>query len=774
MTWHYDDLQPILASVSVRRRKQALRLAWLFAGLTISSSAATCVQPLCVNRIDDSVTAPVNGMLRYAVQNAPPGATISFDPALSGLALTLDGSLPNNHIKIVQDVMIQGPGANLLTISGGNATRIFFIAGGNVSISGLTLANGFAKGGNGGGGGGGAAGMGGAIFLNGGSLTLSGVVLRGNVAQGGSSVAGAGSGGGGFGGDASGSSAGPSGDLPGGSGGQGGFSAMSSCSPGGNGGFGGGGGAGASSHAVSPPVVCGGGLGGFGGGGGAGANGGFGGGAGGAGGGGGAAFGGGIFARSGTLQLANTAFTNNSTAGGTGANNGQAKGGGLFICSSSSCGSGYEASVILSGTTSFQGDVATDAGANKTCPGHDDADVCGYITASTPTHFSVTTPSLVTAGVPFSFTITALDSNNNIVFTYGGLVHFTSTDPAAVLPPDATLTNGTGTFTATLKTGGPETITATDRAATAITGASPPIKLSFGGTLGPVSVIPNSGGAVVQTFAFSFYDPFGWEDLSVVNILINNLLDGRHACYLAYVISPAALFLVDDAGDAGGPFAGSQNSQCAVNLVSAVGNGAVLTLTLNVMFKSSFGGNKIVYMAAGDSAQHNSGWETLGVWQAPFTPSGTIAVSSANPANGAGASGTPQKFAFTLTDSKGAGDLGIVNVLINNAIDGRQACYLAYVEASNVLYLVDDAGDAGGPFAGGAVLNGAGGPIQNGQCVVSAVVSSAMSMGNALTLTLDIVFKAAFIGNRVVYVAGRDNAAINNTDWQAVGIWTVQ
>jgi len=79
-------------------------------------------------------------MLRYAVLNAPKGATITFDPALNGQTIMLDTSSPNNHIKISQDVTIQGPGSGPWTISGGTLTRIFFVAGGNVTIIGLTLA----------------------------------------------------------------------------------------------------------------------------------------------------------------------------------------------------------------------------------------------------------------------------------------------------------------------------------------------------------------------------------------------------------------------------------------------------------------------------------------------------------------------------------------------------------------------------------------------------------------------------------------------------------
>ena len=129
---------------------------------------------------------------------------------------------------------------------------------------------------------------------------------------------------------------------------------------------------------------------------------------------------------------------------------------------------------------------------------------------------------------------------------------------------------------------------------------------------------------------------------------------------------------------------------------------------------------------------------------------------------------------LSVADSKGAGDFGVVNLLVNNFIDGRHACYLAYVAASNTLYLVDDAGDAGGPYAGSMVMNGSAGTIQNSQCSVSGTGSSAAKNGNTLTLTLNITFKAGFAGNRILWIAGRDGADGNNTNWQAMGTWSVE
>jgi hypothetical protein len=268
-------------------------------------------------------------------------------------------------------------------------------------------------------------------------------------------------------------------------------------------------------------------------------------------------------------------------------------------------------------------------------------------------------------------------------------------------------------------------------------------------------------------------------NLSVVNVLFNNFLDGRHACYLAYSVPTTTLDLVDDAGDAGGPFAGSltlgnpstviQNSQCAVSLISAADDGTNLTLNLSVTFKSSFGGNKLHYLAARDTAGHNTGWFIAGVWQALPAPSGQIVATSVTPGRTATASASAQTIVATLTDNKGTADFGVINVLVNNFIDGRQACYLAYVAGTNTLYLVDDTGDAGGPFAGSLTLNGGAGTIQNSQCSISGTGSSASNSGSTLTLTLNITFKSGFTGSMAIWVAGG-----NNTDWQALATTTVQ
>jgi sugar lactone lactonase YvrE len=86
-------------------------------------------------------------------------------------------------------------------------------------------------------------------------------------------------------------------------------------------------------------------------------------------------------------------------------------------------------------------------------------------------HFSVTSTATVVAGIPFSITVTALNTANQIETTYDGTVIFTSSDPLFVNPGPLTLSGGVGQATVTLKRVGTQTITATDMVTPALTGS---------------------------------------------------------------------------------------------------------------------------------------------------------------------------------------------------------------------------------------------------------------------------------------------------------------
>ncbi|MEZ5402355.1 MAG: BACON domain-containing carbohydrate-binding protein [Bryobacteraceae bacterium] len=293
---------------------------------------------------------------------------------------------------------------------------------------------------------------------------------------------------------------------------------------------------------------------------------------------------------------------------------------------------------------------------------------------------------------------------------------------------------------------------------------------------------PASGSGLTGVLAFTFSDTNGATDLSVVNILINNGLDGRNACYLAYARETGTLYLIDDAGTAGGPYAGTlqipggtgsiANSQCTIRAEQsgAQVSGNTLTVVLNMAFSPSFAGGRTIYLSARDSGNNNSGWRPLGVWTVPGGTGGNgTAVGAANP--GRATSGSLQ-LTTTFADSAGAADISVLNVLISNGLDATNACFVAVIRSTGALLLVNDAGVAGGPYAGSMLLDGgATGSISNSQCAILASGTSMTASGTNLTLTLNLQF-ANFHGDKIVYAAARDVNG-NNSSWQPVGTATI-
>jgi hypothetical protein len=102
----------------------------------------------------------------------------------------------------------------------------------------------------------------------------------------------------------------------------------------------------------------------------------------------------------------------------------------------------------------------------------------GLVTINSSMHFAVSAVSTAQAGTAVTFTVSALNANNSPNTAYAGIVHFTSSDAQAVLPADATLSGGVGTFTSTLKTAGSQILIAADTATAAITGATDSITVS--------------------------------------------------------------------------------------------------------------------------------------------------------------------------------------------------------------------------------------------------------------------------------------------------------
>ena len=112
------------------------------------------------------------GSLRYIVANSCPGSKITFASGISQINLT------GGEIEISKSLIIKGPGANLLTISGSNLSRIFNINlnwSDSLLVTGITISNGLAPSNSRNGGGG--------ILVNAGQVNIQDCLIANNDAS---------------------------------------------------------------------------------------------------------------------------------------------------------------------------------------------------------------------------------------------------------------------------------------------------------------------------------------------------------------------------------------------------------------------------------------------------------------------------------------------------------------------------------------------------------------------------------------------------------------
>src|SRR5579884_3890410 len=261
-------------------------------------------------------------------------------------------------------------------------------------------------------------------------------------------------------------------------------------------------------------------------------------------------------------------------------------------------------------------------------------------------------------------------------------------------------------------------------------------------TAAPPSVYsesPNGGAGMSHTFTFEYSSKYGYQYLDTVYGLIGSNVS-VHSCRVQYVVASNRLYLANDGNPVLGPATPGQagtlsSSECSVDVgaSSVSGSGDILSLTVAVTFQPSFAGGKNIYGYAIDNRGLNSGWQT------PLN-SGWRLLGDWNVAN-------PQ-------------NLKAVYMLINASRTSVNGCELEYQQASNRLYLMNDAGTAWlGPLTTS---------LSNSQCTVQAPQSSAS--GNSLDVTLILFFQPAFAGLKNLYGEAVDYSNLTS-GWQTLGSW---
>lgn len=158
-------------------------------------------------------------------------------------------------------------------------------------------------------------------------------------------------------------------------------------------------------------------------------------------------------------------------------------------------------------------------------------------------------------------------------------------------------------------------------------------------------ISPSSGASIPDAevnFTAAYSDPNGWQDLSIVYLLINTTLDNNHCVSARYDRNANKLYLFNDAGTAwlGGYSPGSgniiENSYGKLDCSGVVVSGSDTNLTVKwrLIFKDAFAGaeSKKLYLCATDSFNATSGFIQKGSWLIDnMPPTGSIVINQGSP-----------------------------------------------------------------------------------------------------------------------------------------------
>lgn len=142
-----------------------------------------------------------------------------------------------------------------------------------------------------------------------------------------------------------------------------------------------------------------------------------------------------------------------------------------------------------------------------------------------------------------------------------------------------------------------------------------------------ISLSPNLGSGVSQTFTTVTKDGDGATTIPWVEFVMNLGLSGVNGCFIHYDRASNDFFLLNDAGTAysglvGGSAGTVSNSQCTLNGIGSTGSaaGTNLTITYNLSFSAGFAGAKQIYMQTADNTGIIEVWHQMGSWTASTLP----------------------------------------------------------------------------------------------------------------------------------------------------------
>jgi fibronectin-binding autotransporter adhesin len=404
--------------------------------------------------------------------------------------------------------------------------------------------------------------------------------------------------------------------------------------------------------------------------------------------------------------------------------------------------------------------------------------------AAVTTHFVVSAPASTPAGQALTFTVTAKDNQGNTVTAYAGTVHFTSSDSLAVLPADATLTGGVGTFSATLNTLGVQTLTASDTTYSIIPAVS-----SFAVTQ-PNFVVTNTNDdgstgslrwAVAQANALPgpatiTFDPSFSGSPHTITLTSGplTLMNG----FQTTITGPGASLLTVSGNNAsqvfvvyGGVTASLSGLTISQGLApwwengSGLLNAGTLTLTNDTLSGNSGGGalsNSGSLTLSGSTVSNNTAHGIFNSGTLAVTSS-TISGNSATNGGGVFNSGTATVTTSTVSGNSGGGifSTGTLAVSRSTLSGNSGSSFGGGISNFGMLTVTSST------LSGNAALSSGGGVFSAGTLVVtsSTLSNNTANRGSGIdnrgTLTLDSTIVAADLGSADVWGGAVVTSAYN-------------
>jgi alpha-tubulin suppressor-like RCC1 family protein len=322
------------------------------------------------------------------------------------------------------------------------------------------------------------------------------------------------------------------------------------------------------------------------------------------------------------------------------------------------------------------------------------------------------------------------------------------------------------------------TLTAVVSAAGDLNPANNSVLLSLNVLPPPVGAVPTLLPAAStglnsfrRSFQFTVRDTDGAANVWYAQMQIADPKTAFNSCLIHYDAGTNVFYLRnDDDTDWWGLYAGTNtrigNSQCELYAAGsgAAKSGTDLVITMDISFRGAFAGDRNLYLRAGDRDSNVTDWQQVGTARVTADPS-LLELLSVAPLTGAG---REKLFTMTLRDGDGAGKVWFAQLNINATNTPAHSCYVHHDPATNIFYLL---GDDGATWFG---LRGATtGTVQNSQCVLRGKDSTRVNNGNDLTVTFDLQFKDAYVGQKEVFARASDLDG-NLVQWKSTGAWRVQ